>query len=72
MLISNINLEAGKMYTIVMTGGTAKTPLHAIPIEDELTQSLNSRALISRRPTGIPFVRPSDVEVVWANRRDSI
>jgi hypothetical protein len=40
VLISNINLEAGKMYTIVMTGGTAKTPLHAIPIEDELTQSV--------------------------------
>jgi hypothetical protein len=39
-LISNVNLEAGKMYTIVMAGGTANTPLQAIPIEDELTQSV--------------------------------
>jgi len=38
LLISNVNLEAGKMYTIVMAGGTAHTPLQAIPIEDELTQ----------------------------------
>jgi hypothetical protein len=27
------------MYTIVMAGGTADTPLQAIPIEDELTQA---------------------------------
>jgi len=40
LLISNINLEAGKMYTIVVAGGTANTPLQAIPIEDELTQSV--------------------------------
>src|ERR1700730_7479778 len=40
LLISNINLEAGKMYTIVMAGGTANTPIQAIPIEDELTQSV--------------------------------
>ncbi len=40
LLISNINLEAGKMYTIVMAGCTAHTPLQAIPIEDELTQSV--------------------------------
>ena len=39
LLISKLNLEAGKMYTIVMAGGTANTPLQAIPIEDELTQS---------------------------------
>jgi hypothetical protein len=38
--ISNMNLEAGKMYTIVVAGGTANTPLQAIPIEDELTQSV--------------------------------
>jgi hypothetical protein len=38
--MSNVNLEAGKMYTIVMAGGTANTPLQAIPIEDELTQSV--------------------------------
>ncbi|HLN00391.1 MAG TPA: DUF4397 domain-containing protein [Bryobacteraceae bacterium] len=41
LLISNVNLEAGKMYTIVMAGGTAHTPLQAIPIEDELTQSVS-------------------------------
>jgi hypothetical protein len=40
LLISNVNLEAGKIYTIVMAGGTANTPLQAIPIEDELTQSV--------------------------------
>ena len=40
LLMSNVNLEAGKMYTIVMAGGTANTPLQAIPIEDELTQSV--------------------------------
>jgi len=40
LLTSNVNLEAGKMYTIVMAGGTAKTPLQAIPIEDELTQDV--------------------------------
>ena len=40
LLISKLNLEAGKMYTIVMVGGTANTPLQAIPIEDELTQSV--------------------------------
>ena len=39
--IPNINLEAGKMYTIVVAGGTANTPLQAIPIEDELTQSVD-------------------------------
>ena len=38
--IPNITLEAGKMYTIVVAGGTADTPLQAIPIEDELTQSV--------------------------------
>jgi hypothetical protein len=40
LLMSNVNLEAGKMDTIVMTGGTGKTPLQAIPIEDELTQDV--------------------------------
>jgi hypothetical protein len=40
LLISSVNLKAGKMYTIVMAGGTAHTPLQAIPIEDELTQSV--------------------------------
>jgi hypothetical protein len=40
LLISNINFEAGKMYTIVMAGGTANTPLQVIPIEDELTQDV--------------------------------
>jgi len=40
LLISNVKLEAGKMYTIVMAGGTANTPLQAIPIEDELTQDV--------------------------------
>jgi hypothetical protein len=40
LLISNLNLEAGKMYTIVMTGGTANAPIQAIPIEDALTQSI--------------------------------
>jgi hypothetical protein len=40
LLISNVNLEAGKMYTIVMAGGTANTPLQAISIEDELTQNV--------------------------------
>ena len=40
LLISNVNLEAGKMYTIVMAGGTTNTPLQAIPIEDELTHSV--------------------------------
>ena len=40
LVISNINLQAGKMYTIVMAGGTADTPLQAIPIEDELTQAV--------------------------------
>jgi len=40
LLIANVNLEAGKMYTIVMAGGTANTPLQAIPIEDELTQAV--------------------------------
>jgi Domain of unknown function (DUF4397) len=40
LLISNVKLEAGKMYTIVMAGGSANTPLQAIPIEDELTQSV--------------------------------
>jgi len=41
VLISNVRLEAGKMYTIVMAGGTANTPLQAIPIEDELTQGVS-------------------------------
>jgi hypothetical protein len=40
LLLPNINLEAGKMYTIVMADGTANTPLQAIPIEDELTHSV--------------------------------
>ena len=40
LVISNINLQAGKMYTLVMAGGTADTPLQAIPIEDELTQAV--------------------------------
>jgi hypothetical protein len=40
LVMSNINLQAGKMYTIVMAGGTADTPLQAIPIEDELTQAV--------------------------------
>ena len=40
LLISNFILEAGKMYTIVMAGGTANAPLQAIPIEDELTQNV--------------------------------
>ena len=41
LLMSNVTFEAGKMYTIVMAGGTANTPLQAIPIEDELTQSVS-------------------------------
>lgn len=40
LLSSKVNLKAGKMYTIVMAGGTATTPLQAIPIEDELTQAV--------------------------------
>ena len=40
LILSAVNLKAGKMYTIVMTGGTASTPLQAIPIEDELTQGV--------------------------------
>lgn len=40
LLIPNVKLEAGKMYTIVMVGGSVNTPLQAIPIEDELTQSV--------------------------------
>jgi hypothetical protein len=40
LLIPNVKLQAGKMYTIVLAGGTVSTPLQAITIEDELTQDV--------------------------------
>jgi hypothetical protein len=40
-LTSNLNLASGKTYTIVLAGGSGKSRLEALPIEDSVTRAVS-------------------------------